>query len=178
MKLDQYNNSNFDRGKPWAVEALWRVIEGILFSSWLPGSGWRRICLRVFGATIGQGVVIKPRVRIKFPWRLTIGDHSWIGESVWIDNLARVSIGDHCCISQGVYICTGSHRWDKSSFDLEVKPVKINNQVWICANSTVAPGVTLMEGSVLTLASLANCDCDAWTIYSGVPASKFKPRQS
>ena len=98
MQLSKFNNEDFDRGRSRLIESCWRVVEGLLFNSWLPGSGWRVQLLRLFGASIGSGVVIKPHVRIKFPWKLSIGDYSWIGEEVWIDNLAEVSIGSNCCI--------------------------------------------------------------------------------
>lgn len=87
MRLDAYTTGGFDRGAPRWKEALWLAISGLLVASWLPGSGWRKRLLRAFGATIGWDVAIKPGVRIKFPWRLSVGDYSWIGEDVWIDNL-------------------------------------------------------------------------------------------
>lgn len=147
-------------------------MEGLLFNSWLPGSGWRVRILRWFGAKIGKGVVIKPYVRIKFPWKLRIGDHSWIGESVWIDNLAEVRIGSNCCISQGAYLCTGSHRWDRVTFDLEAKPIIIEDQCWVGAMATIAPGVRMKQGAVLTMAEDAKMDVDAWTIFSSRGAKK------
>ncbi|MFC1719544.1 putative colanic acid biosynthesis acetyltransferase, partial [Pseudomonadota bacterium] len=87
MHLDTFDNSRFERGRPWFVEVLWRVAEGLFLNTWVPGSGWRSSLLRMFGAELGTGVVIKPYVRVKFPWKLSVGDHSWIGEDVWIDNL-------------------------------------------------------------------------------------------
>lgn len=176
MELDQYNNSDFDRGRSILVEGLWQVFEGLLLNSWLPGSLWRVWLLRLFGARIGIGVVIKPYVRVKFPWRLSIGDHSWIGESVWIDNLAEVSIGSHCCISQGAYLCTGSHRWDKDSFDLVLKPIQVESHAWVGANAKVAPGVTIGEGAVLTMGSVASSDLAAGQVCSGHPAVFIKQR--
>ena len=101
----------FSRGRSRLVEVLWLVLDALLVRSRVPGSAHRRLILRAFGALIGKRVLIKPGVRIKFPWRLEIGDDSWVGEDVWIDNLAPVQIGANCCISQGVYICTGSHDW-------------------------------------------------------------------
>jgi putative colanic acid biosynthesis acetyltransferase WcaF len=166
MRLADFNNDDFDRGRPRWVEACWRVVEGLLFNSWLPGSAWRVWLLRRFGAVVGAGVVVKPHVRVKFPWKLRIGDHSWIGESVWIDNLAEVSIGSNCCISQGAYLCTGSHRWDSEMFDLEVKPIVIGNHCWIGAMTRIAPGVKLKDGVVLALAQAATRDVDEWKIVT------------
>lgn len=145
-------------------------------SSWVPGSAHRRLLLKAFGAKIGTGVIIKPKVRIKFPWRLEIGDHSWIGEDAWIDNLALVKIGSNACISQGAYLCTGSHDWSSPTFDLIVKPITIADGAWVAAKSTVGPGVTVGEGAVLGLGSTTSKDLDPWSIYSGAPAEFLKKR--
>jgi putative colanic acid biosynthesis acetyltransferase WcaF len=177
LKLATFDNSDFDRGRSALTEGAWMVIAGIFFQSWIPGSGWRVALLRLFGATVGQGVVIKPHARIKFPWRLSIGNNSWIGENVWIDNLAAVTIGDDCCLSQGAFLCTGNHRWDRDSFDLVTAPIAIENQCWIGAHACVSLGVTCHEGAVLTMGSHAADDLQAWRIHSGSPAAPVKKRE-
>jgi len=176
QRLDQYI-SRLDRGRAYWVEALWIVIQSLLFSSFLPGSRWRVLLLRLFGARVGRGLVIKPGVRIKFPWRLSVGDHSWIGEDVWIDNLAQVSIGAHCCISQGAYLCTGSHDWRDPVFSLISQPIQIEDEVWVAAQATVAPGVHIGAGAVLGLGSVATSNLDEGWIYLGVPAQPVKQRE-
>jgi len=170
MQLNQFSSAGFDRGASRVVDAVWLAANAILLSSWLPGSNWRVLLLRAFGAQVGQGVVIKPGVRVKFPWRLRIGDHSWIGERVWIDNLAEVRIGSHVCISQEAYLCTGSHNWSSSSFDLVTRPIIICEKAWIAARSNVGPGVVVGEGAVLGLASSTSKDLNPWTINVGLPA--------
>ena len=129
-----------------------------------------------WGRKIGKGVRIKPGVRVKFPWRLSVGEHTWLGEDVWIDNLAEVEIGAHCCISQGAYLCTGSHDWSSDTFDLITKPIVIRDHAWIAARSTVAPGVTIGEGAVLGLGSMASGDLEPWSVYSECPAAAIKQR--
>lgn len=176
MKLDSFDNSNFDRGRSYVIEALWRAIEGLLFSSWIPGSSWRKVLLQVFGAKVGRGVVFKPRVRIKFPWKLSIGNYTWIGENVWIDNLAEVGIGNHCCISQSAYLCTGNHRWDRRSFDLTIHPIRVDDHCWIGAMTRISPGVTCAAGAVLTIGSVATNDLEQWHIHTGNPAKPVKAR--
>jgi len=176
QRLDQYV-SRLDRGRAYWVEALWIVIQSLLFSSFLPGSRWRVLLLRLFGAQVGREVVIKPGVRIKFPWRLAVGDHSWIGEAVWIDNLAQVSIGAHCCISQGAYLCTGGHDWRNSEFSLVTQPIQIEDGVWVAARAMVAPGVHIGAGAVLGLGSVATGNLDAGWVYLGVPAQPVKQRE-
>lgn len=154
MRLDLFTNPDFDRGAPRWKEMLWLALQGLLFSSWLPGSGWRRHLLRAFGAQIGNGVVIKPRVRVKFPWRLKIGDYSWLGEAVWIDNLAAVTIGSHSCLSQGAYLCTGSHDWSDPQFALLVRPITIGYGCWVSARATLAPGAMMEDGAVLAMGAI------------------------
>lgn len=176
MRLDKYDKCALDRGRPLWMEALWLLLEALFVKSWIPGSRHRIILLRVFGARIGSGVTIKPGLRVKFPWRLKIGNHSWIGEGVWIDNLASVTIGDHCCLSQDVYLCTGSHNWAIESFDLIAKPIVISDHVWLCARSMVGPGVTVNDGAVLTLGSAATKDLLKGYIYQGVPAQPVRSR--
>ena len=176
MRLDTFDNSGFDRGASRGKELLWLLCCWLLLSSGLPGSGWRATLLRMFGARIGRGVIFKPGVRVKFPWRLIVGDHCWIGEEVWIDNLAEVSLGSHVCVSQGAYFCTGSHDWSKQSFDLIVKPINVGPHAWIAAKSIVAPGGCVGEGAVLGLGSVATHDLEPWTIYGGNPAVRVKLR--
>lgn len=170
MQLDTFCNDEFDRGAGRFKELAWLAFHGILFSSWLPGSAWRRSVLRAFGAKIGRGVVIKPNVRVKFPWRLEIGDHVWIGERVWLDNLARITVGSHTCISQGAYLCTGSHDWSDPKFKLITKPIAIGEQCWICARCTLAPGTTVESNVVLTLGTVAKGHLQGDNIYSGTEA--------
>ncbi|MCP4344724.1 MAG: colanic acid biosynthesis acetyltransferase WcaF [Desulfobacterales bacterium] len=170
MRLDLYDNTNFDRGRPAWIEALWIILQAFFVRSWIPGTAHRKILLKIFGAKIGKGVNIKPGVQIKFPWRLEIGNHSWIGESVWIDNIAPVTVGNHCCISQGVYLCTGSHDLTSERFDFIAEPIEILDGAWLGAKTVVGPGVTVGKRAVLTLGSVAEKDLKAGCIYQGKPA--------
>lgn len=170
IRLDLFTARGFDRGRSTLVELVWLVVDVLFVRSWLPGSQLRIFVLKAFGAQIGSGVRIKPRVRIKFPWRLQVGAHSWLGEDAWIDNLAPVIIGDHCCVSQGAFLCTGSHDLHRPEFDLVTRPIILGNGAWVCARACVGPGVTVGEGAVLALGSVAADNLAPWTVYSGVPA--------
>lgn len=134
--------------------------------------------MRLFGAKVGKGVVIKPSVNIKSPWRLVIGDHAWIGEFVWIDNLVNVQIGNNCCLSQGAFLLTGNHDYKKTSFDLITGSIVLENGVWIGAKAVVCPGVTCHSHAVLTVGSVATDDLDANGIYQGNPAVKVRERKT
>lgn len=177
IRLQDFGNAEFARGRSLPIEVLWTLLSALFVSSWLPGSAHRRFLLRLFGANIGDGVVIKPGVRVKFPWRLTVGTDTWIGEEVWIDNLATVFIGDNCCLSQGAYLCTGSHDWNSPTFDLKTRKIQVDNGAWIAAKAVVGPGVTVGEGAVLTICSVATSNLAAWTIYRGNPALVVASRE-
>ena len=176
MDLSSFNTNGFDRGRPVWVEALWMMVQALFVSSWLPGSLHRKCLLRAFGARIGRGAVLKPRLRVKFPWKLTLGEHVWLGEGVWIDNLAPVEIGSNVCVSQEAYLCTGSHDWGSSQFDLAVRPIRLADCVWICARATLAPGTSVGEGSVVALGAVASGELASWQVYAGVPAAVVRAR--
>lgn len=164
VRLDTFSLGRFSRGRSLFVEILWILADVLFMRTALPASGLRKALLRLFGAKIGDRVVIKQRIVVKFPWRLEIGDDSWIGESVWIDNLATVSIGAHACVSQGAYLCTGSHDWSRTTFNLITKPIHISDSAWVCAKAVVGPGVTVGEGAVVGLGVVASADVPAWRI--------------
>lgn len=176
MRLDLYQAKGFDRGRPAWVEAIWLLLQSALVTSPFSCSLLRRVALRLMGARIGRGVTIKGGVRVKFPWRLRVGDHCWIGQDAWLDNLAEIRIGNHCCLSQAVYLCTGSHDWASTSFDLVVKPIVLEDQVWLAAQSVIGPGVVARRGAVLALGSVATSELSAWQIHRGNPARPIRPR--
>lgn len=148
IDLSRFDNSAFDRGAPRWMEGLWWVVRSLLFAPWFPvPSPLKVAALRAFGARVGEGVVIRSRVNITFPWRLEIGDHVWIGDEVMILSLDRVVIGSHVCLSQRAFLCTGSHDFSKTSFDLITRPITIGDHCWIAAQAFVAPGVDLAPGT-------------------------------
>ena len=176
-QLDRFNNNWFNPGPSWK-RALWFVINGIFFVNPLnPISSIKVFLLRLFGAKVGRGVVIKPGVNIKYPWKLRIGDHTWIGERCWIDNLAMVNIGANACLSQGSMLLCGNHNYQKSTFDLMVGDITLEEGVWIGAQSIVTPGVTCKSHAVLAVCSVATKDLEPYSIYQGNPAQKIKDRR-
>lgn len=176
VDLSAFRAGGFERGRPRWVEAAWLCCQAVLFSTWLPGSRWRVGLLRLFGARVGNGVVIKPGARVKFPWRLKIGDHSWIGERAWLDDLCEISIGSNCCISQGAYLCTGNHDWSDPSFGLILKPIVLCDGSWVGAHAVVCLGVTLGEQAVAAAGSVVTKDIPEFEIHAGNPAA-YKRRR-
>lgn len=170
--LFRYDNSWFHIGAGRLKVVAWYFINAFFLNcSWNPSSRLKVRLLRIFGANIGKGVVIKPSVNIKYPWNLSIGDYSWIGENVWIDNLVQVTIGSNVCISQGAMLLCGNHNYKLPTFDLIVKPIIIESGVWVGAKSIVCPGVTMLSHSVLTVGSVASKDLASYSVYRGNPAT-------
>lgn len=177
VDLSRYNNATYRSEVPTILAALWFVLgQPILSCSVLPSSKLRVWLLRLFGAQIGEGVVIKPRTRVKYPWLLQVADHAWLGEDCWIDNLCQVRIGASACVSQGAYLCTGNHDWSMSDFTLRRESICIGNMAWVGAKAVICPGVTLEEGAIATAGSVINKTLPAWTIWSGNPATFVRER--
>lgn len=177
MYLNQYTVGPYRPGAPYWQQLLWYSLGSPLVQSyWLPWSALKIWILRSFGATIGQQVRIKPGVRVKFPWRLTVGDFVWIGENAWLDNLELIHLESHVCISQDVYLCTGNHDWRDPNFRLCPAPIHIQEGSWIAARSAIGPGVTVGRGAVLGLGSVTGRSLSPMTIYVGNPAQPLKPR--
>lgn len=176
VHLKNYNNDWFLTASKIKI-VLWLLISALFFRISLPIPVVIKIViLKLFGANVGTGVIIKPCVNIKYPWKLNIGNYTWIGENVWIDNLDTVNIGDNCCLSQGCYLLTGNHDFTSSTFDLVISGINIKNEAWVGAKSIVCPGVTLKRASILTVGSVATRDLEEFGIYQGNPAIKIKQR--
>jgi putative colanic acid biosynthesis acetyltransferase WcaF len=151
LRLDLYDNSDFDRGAGRLKEALWVLCKCAFFLNPLPWPSALRVALlRFFGATIGEGVVIRSGVNITFPWRFTAGSHVWIGEEVLILSLAQVTLGSQVCLSQRAFLCTGSHNWRRETFDLQTRAIDVEDSVWISAQAFVGPGVRVGRNSVVS----------------------------
>ncbi|TWF34806.1 putative colanic acid biosynthesis acetyltransferase WcaF [Chitinophaga polysaccharea] len=174
--LAAFNTGSYYAGPKWKV-LVWYFCNYYVFNSAFPWPyALKRALLRLFGASVGKGLVIKTKVRIKYPWRLTIGDHCWLGEGVWIDNLADVTLGDHVCISQGALLLTGNHDYKLTDFPYRLGNICIEDGAWIGAMAVVCPGVTCGSHSVLTVNAVAAKNLEPWLIYSGNPALAVRKR--
>jgi len=177
VKLASFSNPEYNPGNP-LKRAIWFFFNAFfLRNSFNPFIGIKRFILRMFGAKIGKGVVIKPGVNIKYPWFLEIGSNSWIGENVWIDNLGKTIIGNDVCLSQGALLLSGNHDYKKSSFNLIVGEITIEDGVWIGAKTVVTGNVVVKTHAILTAGSVASNDLDAYKIYKGNPAIFLRDRK-
>ena len=166
QKLQLYKTpKSWDRGASPIKEALWIFIFQPIVSNSFPGSRWRKVLLNLFGAKIGKNNRFNQGLKVKMPWRLTIGNNCWIGEDTWIDNLSFVKISDSVCVSQGVYFCTGNHNYKKETFDLITEPIFVETEVWIGAKSIIGPGTNIGRAAIITLGSIITKDISPYNIY-------------
>jgi putative colanic acid biosynthesis acetyltransferase WcaF len=177
VDLSRFNNADFPKGAGALKMTLWYFTNALFFLNPLfPFRSVKPGLLRLFGARVGRGVVIHPGVNIKYPWKLVIGDHTWIGQRTWLDNIDRLTIGDHVVISQGAMIIQGSHNYKQVTYPTMSAPVVLENGSWVGAGAMVMLGVTLKSHSVLAAGSVATKDLEPYTIYQGVPAVPVRER--
>lgn len=175
--LNQFCQPSNFRGKPSYVVQFWWLIQSTLFA-WSPQFlyGWRRFLLRLFGAKIGNKVLVRPSARFTYPWKITIGEYSWVGDDVILYSLGEITIGKNTVISQKTYICTGSHDYTSKAFDIYATPIVIGDEVWVATDVFVAPGVHLGNGCVVGARSTVLEDIPPGKICYGNPAKPVKDR--
>ncbi len=137
---------------------------------------WRRGLLKLFGAKIGKGVIIRPSVHTQFPWKVTIGDYSWIGDEVVLYSLGEIEIGSNVVISQRSYLCTGSHDYQSESFPIFAQKITIEDECWLATDVYVAPNVTIRRGTVVGARSSVFHDLAPGIIAVGTPAQQLRER--
>lgn len=178
VSLKKFNNSWYNPGASLIKRTSWYFTNVLFFlNPWNPSSYLKVALLRLFGAKIGSGVIIKPAINIKYPWLLEVGNDVWIGENVWIDNLAKVTVGNDVCLSQGAMLLTGNHNYKEESFDLILGEIKLGDGCWVGAKAVVCPGVSCASHSILAVGSVANKDLQEFGIYQGNPAVLIRKRE-
>ncbi|MCZ4221785.1 WcaF family extracellular polysaccharide biosynthesis acetyltransferase [Pedobacter rhodius] len=171
-----FNTGGFEIGASGIKQFLWYFTSVFFFKSGLmPFSSVLVFILRLFGSKIGKEVRIKPGIHIKYPWKLEVGDYSWLADC-YIENLDWVKIGNNCCISQQAILMTGNHNYKKTSFDLIISPIVIEDGAWIGSGAQIAPGLILHSHCVLTMGSVGKTNLEAYGVYQGNPAVWIKER--
>lgn len=166
------------RGRSGPVVLLWQSVQATLFA-WSPQPAyfWRRWLLRLFGAQVGKGVLIRQSARVTYPWKVKLGDHCWIGDNAEIYSLAPITIGHDTVISQRSYLCGGTHNHHDLTFPLVGGPIIIEDQVWVAADCFVAPGTHIGRGAIIAARSTVLNDIPSAAIVAGNPAIFKKHRE-
>lgn len=177
VDLRTYDSSNLQRGRSQWYVMIWWFVQAIAFPLSLHnGNRFRSWLLRLFGAEIGQGVIIRPSARFTFPWKVKIGDYSWIGDQVVFYSIDQINVGCHSVISQKSYLCTGSHDPETRSFALITAPINIGNGVWVATDCFIAAGVEIGSNSVIGARSSLFKSIPAEQIAWGSPCEVRYPR--
>ncbi len=175
--LSKYNTPDDFRGKSKIVVQLWWIVQSTLFKlSPQVLYGWRRTLLRCFGAEIGKGVIIRPSATVTYPWKLSIGDFSWVGDNVVLYTLGEISIGKNSVISQRSYLCTGSHDYKKMDFSIFSQKIIVEDECWLATDVYVAPNVTIGKGTIVGARSSVFKNLPSGKVCVGNPAKIIKDR--
>ena len=179
MQVDLSRYENKHGGKNKLRRLVWELVWAIFFRATPRWSlnNWRCFLLRVFGAKIGRGVKIQGSAKVWQPWKLTIGDNSWIGGEVSLYSVDDIIIGTNAVVSEGAFICTASHDITSEVFELVTKPVSIGDSVWVSARAIVLPGLKVGEGAVVAAGAVVAKDVEPWTVVGGNPAKVIKTRE-
>jgi putative colanic acid biosynthesis acetyltransferase WcaF len=165
------------RGRSGFTVQLWWMVQATFFRcSPQLFYGFRRWLLRLFGAQIGKGVIIRPSVTTPYPWKLKIGDYSWIGDNAVLYSFAEITIGNDAVVSQNSYLCAGTHDYRSPAFDIRALPIVIEDQAWLAADVFVAPGVTIGKGAVVGSRSSVFTNLPAMMVSVGSPARPIHAR--
>ena len=178
VKLNEFDSKiGLNRGAGKLKEITWYLFKIVFFLPAFPFPvSLKIVLLKMFGAKVGEGVVIKPRVNIHMPWKLTIGNYVWIGEEAFILNFEPIAIGDNVCISQRAFLCGGNHDYGTPSMPYRNGPINLKNGSWVGAGCFIGPGVEIGTDSVITAGSVLTTTVGANGIYRGNPAVYLKPR--
>ena len=147
--LAGFTGAGYDKGRPVHVQAAWVAVQHLVFGRWWFPPRLRPRVLRAFGARVGEGVLIRTGVKVHWPWKLEVGDHTWIGEGAWLLNLERLTIGSDVCVSQEALLCTGSHDRRSPTFEFDNAPITLLDGSWVAARAVVLRGVTVGREAVV-----------------------------
>lgn len=168
--------SEFRERSPFLVQLWWLVQDWLIRPSPQVFYGWRRFLWRLFGAEVGDNVLIRPTARVTYPWKVKVGANAWIGDHAELYSLGAIEIGNNTVVSQNVYVCAGTHDYTKLEFPLLAMPIRIEDEVWLAAGSFIAPGVTIRHGAIVGARSVVLEDMPPAMICVGYPARPVKPR--
>jgi putative colanic acid biosynthesis acetyltransferase WcaF len=173
FELEKFKLPSKFRGRNAIIVQLWRIIYVVFFKT-SPQFlyCWRRFLLRLFGAKVGKKVIIRPTAQITYPWKIEIGDYTWIGDNVVLYSLGKITIGSNTIISQKSYLCTGSHHINSVAFDIFEKPIVIGHSCWIATDVFIAPGVQIADEVIIGARSSVYKSIETKGIYKGNPVTK------
>ena len=161
----------------YARRAMWILVYNF-FVRFSPArlSAWRRFWLTLFGARIARTAIIRPKVRVRHPWLLRVGEYSTLGDNAEVYNLGPIEIGSHTVISQNTHLCNGTHDYRDPSLPLIRPTMRIGSGVWVCADAFIGPGVTIGDNALVGARAVVMRDIPPGVIAAGNPARVIRDR--
>ena len=177
IDLSKYNQDWYSRGRNPLIVIIWWMVQGTIFRFSLHNMyAWRNFLLKMFGAKVANGVKVRASASFTYPWKVSIGENTWIGDHVKLYSLDEIIIGNNCVISQESYLCTGSHDLTDPHFGLITKPIIIKDGAWVASDVFIYPGVTVHELGVVAARSTVTKDVNYNEVHAGSPAKYVKNR--
>jgi acetyltransferase-like isoleucine patch superfamily enzyme len=143
----------------------------------IPSHHIRRFCYRLAGMKIGIGSAIHMGARFYNPANISIGMDTIIGEKGVLDGRDRLRIGNHVAIATEVMIYNSQHDGEAADFHAILKPVTIEDYVFIGPRSIILPGVTIGKGAIIAAGSVVTNDVEPFVLVGGVPAKMIRERK-
>ena len=131
----------------------------------------RELLSQLIGKPVHDSVTVFPPFSADFGKNITLGERVFINSGCKFQDQGGIVIGDDCLIGHNAVLATLNHDLDPSRrADLHPSPIIIGRNVWIGANVTVLPGITIGENAVIGAAALVTKDVPADSIAVGSPA--------
>ena len=160
------------------ARVVWGVVVFVFFRyTPNPLHAWRALLLRLFGAKVGRGVHVYPRVSIWAPWNLELGDECGVANGAILYSMGKIMIGRRAVVSQGAHLCAGTHDYAEPGFPLVTMPITIGDHAWIAADAFVHPGVSIGDGAVIGARAVVTNDMPEWMVCTGHPCKPVKERK-
>ena len=142
------------------------------------GGGMRNFCVKRFVKQAGDNINIGYGARVHK--NTIIGNQTGIGRNCELQN--GVVLGNKVLMGPDVYVLTQNHRFDDLTKPIleqgmtEVKPVVIEDDVWIGARVVILPGVRIGHGSIIAACSVVTKNIPPMVVAGGCPAKVIKTR--
>jgi len=141
----------------------------------------RMVFYPLFLKKCGGGLIMRDWVTIKFPERVSLGDHVGISEYTLVDGDGGIKIGDYVRIASHVSIVSFQHNHKRTDIPIKLqgkvsRGITIEDDVWIGTGVCVLDGVRIGEGAVIGAGSVVTKDIPAYSIAVGAPARVVKKR--
>jgi putative colanic acid biosynthesis acetyltransferase WcaF len=158
------------------ARVAWAFFQPLFRFSPRPAFGFRRALLKLFGARIGQHVHVYASARIRYPWMLTVGDWSAIGEDVLIYNLGPVALGERVTVSYRAHLCAGTHDLDDPGMPLLRPPIRLGDNAWVGTDAFIGPGVDIGKSAIVGARAVVTRDVAPGHVVAGNPARVLRIR--